>query len=167
MQEKLNEQQQALIDALKQLDKAHHGDDVVVPKDFPSVDEFKYGAVTDPSAQSDFLVAYAQIAAHMEAAGKFLAHNDWKKFAATADGKARIKDVFDTAPNKDEAKERVDKLEKTYIKEVTTVYLEHLFIQPDQVLTATPDADRRCKAERQAHSCSRQAFRHSGDQDEG
>ena len=100
MQEKLNEQQQALIDALKQLDKARHHDDVVVLKDFLIVDEFKHGAVTDSSAQSDFLVAYTQIAARMEAAGKFLAHNDWKKFVATADGNTRIKDVFDTAPKR-------------------------------------------------------------------
>ena len=140
MQEKLNEQQQALIDALKQIDKTRQSDDVVVPKDFPSVDEFKYGAVTDPGAQSDFLVAYAQIAARMEAAGKFLAHTNWKKSATTTDGKARIKTVIDTAPNQKEAKKRLDKLEKTYTEEITTVYLEHLFIEPDQVLAETPDS---------------------------
>ena len=55
--------------------------------------------------------------------------------------KNRIKLVFDSAPNEKEARKCVDKLEKNYAKEVATVHLEHLFIQPDQVLTPTPDAE--------------------------
>ena len=70
MQDQIKQQDQTMHAMIRHLDKSRHPEGSLSTKDTPDVDEFKHSSVADEGAQSDFLIAFGQICAHMEATGK-------------------------------------------------------------------------------------------------
>ena len=73
MQEQIEKQDKVMQALLVHLDRSRRPEGSLTAKDSPDVDEFKHGSVADENAQSDFLITFAQICAHMEATGKLTA----------------------------------------------------------------------------------------------
>ena len=51
----------------------------------------------------------------------------------------QLKDVHDAAANEVDAKVRLERLEKQYHKDISMVWVEHPFLQPEQLLAPTPE----------------------------
>ena len=73
MQDQLEKQDKVMQAMLMHLGRFCHPEGSLLAKDLPEVDEFKRSSVADENAQSDFLIMFAQICAHMEATGKLTA----------------------------------------------------------------------------------------------
>jgi hypothetical protein len=138
LQDKLDKTNEALLGVMQSLAKDRDPAGlaratVLEPKDFPRVSEFKHAAVTDGGSQADFIVAFAQIANHMELHGKHCGDKNVKTLHSSDLGRAQIKlhitDKFTEARRPEE----LEKAKKAYSEEIQKVFNDSIMIDKADV----------------------------------
>ena len=138
LQDKLDKTNEALLGVMQSLAKDRDPAGlaratVLEPKDFPKVLEFKHAAVTDGGSQADFIVAFAQIANHMELHGKHCGDKNVKTLHSSDLGRAQIKLHITDKFSEDRRHEELEKAKKAYSEEVQKVFNDSIMIDKADV----------------------------------